>query len=295
MSTPPDPGPWATAQPPSAQATWPTTTGRQPAWPTATGQRATWSPPGQHPAWPDQARQPGWPSPGQPAPWAPRQPEPPVAAKQPARVPVSTFVVSLLCAVVVAGLIGVFTAGGFHSRSAGSATAPPAPAVNVDGQALRALIVRPPAGTREVSFDVGDNGVFDLDQFVRNYFNDSNATETDLRSMNFRWMAQRGWVGPDGIQIDDQLVEFDTASHAQQFVLKQERAYARDTRYTSTFQVPGGGTGYERSQFDPAGIYRASVLGSRDNVAVVLLVYAPGDFNRAEESQVLDAQMAALP
>ncbi len=272
MSTPPDSGPWAPAQPP-------------PTWPAAPAQPAAWPPPAQPAAWPP---------PAQPASWSPREPEPPLAARQPTRVPVSTFVVTLLCAVVVAGLIGAFVARGSRSASSTSGAPAPTPTVSADGPALRALIVQPPAGSREVTFQVGDKGVFDLGQFVKNYFSNSNSTEADLRSLDFQWMAQRGWVGPDGIQIVDQLVEFDTASHARQFVLKQDGAYSRDSRYTSTFQVPGG-NGYERSAFDPAGFYRASVIGAKDNVAVVLLVFTPGDFNRTEESQVLNAQLAALP
>ncbi len=213
---------------------------------------------------------------------------------------VGTFVVGLLCAVLVAGLIGVFTAHAFRSGSGASGSATPAPTatttVTVDGTGLRALVVHPPAGTHEVSFNVGDNGVFTLDQFVKDYFDNATDMDSELMSFEFRWMAERGWIGPDGIEIDDQLIEFDSAYHAQQFAAQQKAAYNQDPRYTSTFQVTGGtGTGYEGSELDVAGFYRASVVGSKDNIAVVLLVFAPGDFNETEESQVLNAQMAALP
>jgi len=214
---------------------------------------------------------------------------PPLPPRRPpaARMRKGRFFGGLVGAAVLAAAIGVVVAGGLRDDHT----------VTGDGTALVAHVLAPPSDAFEITDDVGGaNGVFTLDQFTKTYFSDPASAASDLSALRFRAMAERSWVGPDGIRYDDQLIEFSNAQNADLYLGEQLGYYRSDGRLGPGFTVAGGrGTGYETVDLDRFGTRRAYLLAESGNLVVLVLAFAPGPLNRAEEAGVLTDQLRILP
>ena len=76
----------------------------------------------------------------------------------------------------------------------------------------------------------------------------------------------------------------------------QVDAYGRDDKVTGSFDIAGvsGGKGFEKSDRDSYGNRSATLIASAGNVAVLMFVFTPHDFDRATEMSVMAKQVAAL-
>ena len=76
----------------------------------------------------------------------------------------------------------------------------------------------------------------------------------------------------------------------------QVDAYGRDSHVTGSFDISGvsGGKGFEKSARDSYGNRSATLIASAGNVAVLIFVFTPHNFDRATEMSVMAKQVAAL-
>ena len=165
-----------------------------------------------------------------------------------------------------------------------------------DGQALIRKIVPTPTGAH--AYDVGDSsaGVMDLDQYARHYFN-GDATELNrLRKEGFRVAASTDYVRSDGIEIATHLVQFASATGAEDYFGVEKSAWTADDRVTAGFEVPAtsDAIGYELSKVDSLGNRRSVMYEHVANVVVVVNIYTSRKIDRAVDIKVLQAQLAAL-
>ncbi|HKD96013.1 MAG TPA: hypothetical protein VKB69_00295 [Micromonosporaceae bacterium] len=201
----------------------------------------------------------------------------------------SRFFAALVAAAVVAGGIGVGVArstAGDHGTVTG------------DGTALFNYVLAPPLDAFEMTDDIGGtNGVFTLDEFTRMFYGDDwLGIRDDLTALRFQAMAERSWVGVDGIEFDVDLVEFDTAQHAHTFLGTQVGLCDSDGTFGPSFSAAGDrGVGFESVNPDRFGFREAQLLADQGNVVVIVLAFAPGPLNRAEETGVLTDQLVRLP
>jgi len=199
------------------------------------------------------------------------------------------FFGSLGGAALLAGIIGLNVAGNGPSSDRATVTG--------DGAALYQRVLAPPPEAVEITDQVGGtNGVFTLREFADAYFSDPSSAMQSLSDLRFQVMAERSWVAPDGIRFDDQLIQFATESKASLYLERQLRGFNNSSDVGPGFAVDGEqGTGYEAPDIDVDGSRHAYLFAGRGNLVVVVLVYAAGPLNRAEESAVLADQLEVLP
>lgn len=261
--------------------------------------------------------QPGpWVQPGpwtQPGPWSvsPPVPQPgpwPVPApRQARRVGVGVVVaVALLAALVGAG--GGLAAGlairSGHGATAGAGAAtgapvapPPSPAAVPagDGTALLAKVLPVPAGARPLTVKGSTNGVMNLDQFMQREFPDDQSERGRLQARGFLVVAQREWIGTDGVEVHIQVIQFESPDGAESEVLEQSHAYSGDPDVTDHFALPAPhGNGYEKSALDDAGNRRMILMAQDGPLAVYIFLYTPKSFDRPGATSLMQRQLAAL-
>jgi len=253
----------------------------------------------------------GYPPPGYQPQW-PTVPTPP----PPRRVGTAAVVAIAVVAAVIGCGGGVVLGLSLHSGRAGTtATAatggakvavtsvpsatgsvPPTPSVAAgDGAALLAKVLPTPAGAKAVTVSGTTGGTMTLDQFVQKEFSGDQTERGRLQARDFRVAAQRDWLA-DGVETAVQLVQFGADSGAESFALGQVNAYAADADVTGKFTVPGAthGSGFEKSALDKAGNRRTILVAQDGSIAVYIVVFTPGNFDRASDISLMQRQLTAL-
>jgi hypothetical protein len=202
--------------------------------------------------------------------------------------------------VVVGGLAAIgATLGGPDKGSATNATSqtPAESTIAIgDGTALLGAIVTPAAAGHPQTISGTSHGVMTLDQLISQSFDNDPAEKGRLTDRGFAAAAQREWINSSNVQLDIQLIQFNDASGANEHVSNQVDAYGRDDKVTGSFDIAGvsGGKGFERSDRDSYGNRSATLIAASGNVAVLMFVFTPHDFDRATEMSVMAQQVAAL-
>lgn len=181
----------------------------------------------------------------------------------------------------------------------GTVSAPGAAPLSIplgDGKALLAAILPAPAGAKPNKIDGSSDGVMDLDQIMQVDFTDDSDERGILQARGFTVAAERDWRGTDGVEVDTELIQFNTADGARSHILGQQGAYGRDTDFTSSFAIAGTalGNGYESPTLDKYGNHRTTILVQDGNIAILMYFFNPGTLNRAKEIAALQAQMKAI-
>jgi hypothetical protein len=191
------------------------------------------------------------------------------------------------------------TATATTAAGAGAATIapPPSPAAvpTGNGTALLAKILPVPAGAKSLTVSGSTNGVMDLDQFMQREFPNDPSERSLLQARGFLVVAQREWLGTDGVEVHIQLVQFASADGAEGDVLAQSNAYAMDSAVTGRFTLAAThGNGYEKSALDNAGNRRMILLAQDGPLAVYIFLYTPTAFDRPGATTLMQRQLTAL-
>jgi hypothetical protein len=251
------------------------------------------------PAYGQQPVAPGWYTDPQPVmvPWQVPSPAPG------RRYGLGVVVTVGIVAAVLAGAVGLFAGatlkpGGGHPVAAAAAGTPgetstPDGSTLADGRALLAQVAEPPAGATAVPVIGSTGGVMDIDQFVAKFFTNPDAAKASLSNDNFKVAAQRNWMDSDGVEVEDQLVEFASETDAQRYVTRQNELFQADEDIVATFEIPNValGNGYERKSLDSAGNRRTTLIAADSFYAVVLFFHTPHDFDRTAEIAAMQAQL----
>ncbi len=249
---------------------------------------------------------PAWPPAGYP-PSPPRLVLPPVAPPpQPkngrsrlSAVIVGVVVVALLScggAVILRALMDKSTRPAAMVGPSMSVPATPAPIASGDGQALLAKMLPVPAdGLPEPTGSSGDK-VMNLDEFLKELFSGSPQEGGLLVQRRFQVAAERDWRNPDDSEVNIQLIQFGIDAGAQGYVLGQVGAFTLDPEVTAKYEISGAsyGSGFEKSAPDSAGLRRALLFAQDGPIAVVILVFTPGNLDRTAEITLLQQQVRAL-
>ena len=157
-------------------------------------------------------------------------------------------------------------------------------------------IVTPTAAGHAQTISGTSHGVMTLDQLISLSFDNDSAEKGRLTDRGFAAAAQREWINSSNVQVDIQLIQFNDASGASDHVSNQVDAYGRDDKVTGSFDIAGvsGGKGFEKSDRDSYGNRSATLIAAAGNVAVLMFVFTPHDFDRATEMSVMAKQVAAL-
>jgi hypothetical protein len=261
----------------------------------------------QYPAAPYQqsgygAQPPGYPPTGWGVPGPPPAYGWPTAPPRRRRTGLIIGVVAAVVVVVLGGLAAIGSATGDTNRNSGNATKSTSSTSGKstitigDGTALLGAIITPSSAGHAQTIPGTSHGVMTLDQLVSLSF-DNDATEKDrLTDRGFEAAAQREWINSDDVQVDIQLIQFKDAAGAEEHVSNQVDAYGRDDDMTGTFDIAGvsGGKGFEKSALDSYGNRSATLMASAGNIAVLMFVFTPHDFDRSTETSVIAKQIAAL-
>ncbi len=238
----------------------------------------------------------GWGAPGQAAPPAYGWPATPPRRR-------TGLVIGIIVAVVVVVLGGLAAIGatlGRPDKGTAANTTSHAPAGSGiaigDGAALLGAIVTPTAAGHAQTISGTSHGVMTLDQLISLSFANDSAEKSRLTDRGFAVAAQREWINSNNVQVDIQLIQFKDAAGADEHVSNQLDAYGRDDTVTSSFDVASvpGGKGFEKSDLDSYGNRSATLIASAGNVAVLMFVFTPHDFDRSSEMSVMAKQVAAL-
>jgi hypothetical protein len=256
------------------------------------GQRGDPGRDAQPPGYPQAA----WGAPGQAAPangWPPTQP-------RRRRTGLIVGIVAAVVVVVAGGLAAIGAAQGGSDNSTATKTtskAPATPGIELgDGTALLGAIVTPSSAGHAQTIDGTSHGVMTLDQLISLSFDNDKAEKQRLTDRGFEASAQREWINSNNVQVDIQLIQFKDASGATEHVSNQVDAYNRDNDVTGSFNISGvsGGKGFEKSDRDSYGNRSATLIARAGNVAVLMFVFTPHNFDRATEMSVMAKQIAAL-
>jgi hypothetical protein len=259
----------------------------------------------QYPAPPHQqsgygAQPPGYP----PTAWGAPGPPPaygwPTAPPRRRRTGLVIGIVAAVVVVVLGGLAAIgSTMGDTNSNDATKTTSSTSGESNIaigDGTALLGAIITPSSAGHAQTIPGTSHGVMTLDQLISVSF-DNDAKEKDrLTERGFEAAAQREWINSDDVQVDIQLIQFKDAAGAEDHVSNQLDAYDGDDDVTSAFAIAGvsGGKGFEKSALDSYDNRSATLIASAGNIAVLMFVFTPHDFDRSTETSVMAKQIAAL-
>jgi hypothetical protein len=212
-------------------------------------------------------------------------------------------IVGIIAAVVVVVLGGLAAIGAtLRSPDNGNATntasnTPVGPRIAIgDGTALLGAIVTPSSAGHAQTIPGTSHGVMTLDQLISLSFANDAAEKGRLTDRGFAAAAQREWINSNNVQIDIQLIQFKDSSGANEHVSNQVDAYDGDDKVTGSFAISGvpGGKGFEKSERDSYGNRSATLIAPAGNVAVLMFLFTPHDFDRATEISVMAKQVAAL-
>src|SRR5207253_2672623 len=124
---------------------------------------------------------------------------------------------------------GAAAAAGTPAETSTPGTSRPDASTLADGKALLAQVAEPPAGATTAPVIGSTGGVMDIDQFVAKFFTKRpDRAKASLTNDNFKVAAQRNWTGSDGVEVQDQLVEFASEADAQRYVTGQNQALQAD-------------------------------------------------------------------
>ena len=250
------------------------------------------------------AQPPGYP----PAVWGSPSPPPSYGwTSAPPRRRRTGLVIGIIVAVVVVVLGGLAAIGSTIGSTKGdsntngattgaSSTSGKSTIAMGDGAALLGAIITPTSAGHAHTIPGTSHGVMTLDQLVSLSF-DNDASEKDrLTDRGFEAAAQREWVNADDVQIDIQLIQFKAAAGAEDHESDRFSAYDRDDDVTGSFHIAGvpHGEGFEKSSLDAYGNRSATLIASAGNVAVLMFVFTPHDFDRTTEASAMAEQVAAL-
>ncbi len=212
-------------------------------------------------------------------------------------------IVGIIAAVVVVVLGGLVAIGARMdspdkakaTRTASKTPATPRIAIG-DGTGLLGAIVTPSSAGHAHTIPGTSHGVMTLNQLVSLSFDNDAAEKGRLTDRGFAAAAQREWINSNDVQIDIQLIQFKDASGANEHVSNQVDAYDGDDKVTDSFAISGvsGGKGFEKSDRDSYGNRSATLIAPAGNVAVLMFLFTPHDFDRATEMSVMAKQVAAL-
>jgi len=183
---------------------------------------------------------------------------------------------------------------GGTTNTGGNTTTTPTIALG-DGTALKGALLARPAGSKELQPEGGSNGVFTLKQFVKESFDNDQSEIGRLQERGFQVAAEEEWIS-DGIEIHIQLLQFTASSGALSYVEGQHGAYLDDSSVTDNYTVSGvrNGYGYEEDALDKLNNRRATLMCTQGNVAIVVFVFTPDQFDRPSEAAVLQKQSDKL-
>jgi hypothetical protein len=212
-------------------------------------------------------------------------------------------IVGIIAAVVVVVLGGLVAIGASldgpdkakATKTASKTPATPRIAIG-DGSALLGAIVTPSSAGHAHTISGTSHGVMTLDQLISLSFDNDAAEKGRLTDRGFAAAAQREWINSNNVQIDIQLIQFEDASGANEHVSNQVDAYDGDDKVTHSFAISGvsGGKGFEKSDRDSYGNRSTTLIAPAGNVAVLMFLFTPHDFDRATEMSVMAKQVAAL-
>jgi hypothetical protein len=212
------------------------------------------------------------------------------------------LIIGIIAAVVVVVLGGLAAIGatlGSPDKGAATNTTSQTAASGIptgDGTALLGAIVTPTSAGHAQTISGTTHGVMTLDQLISLSFGNDAAEKDRLTDRGFAAAAQREWINSNNVQIDVQLIQFKNASGANEHVSNQIDAYGQDDNVTGSFDIAGvsGGKGFEKSDRDSYGNRSATLVAPAGNVAVLMFLFTPHDFDRATEMSVMAKQVAAL-
>ncbi len=213
-------------------------------------------------------------------------------------------IIAAVVVVVLGGLVAIAARMGNPDKATATTTAtntasktPSKPRIAIgDGTALLGAIVTPPSAGHPQTIHGTSHGVMTLNQLISLSFDNDAAEKTRLSDRGFAAAAQREWINSNNVQVDVQLIQFKAASGANEHVSNQLDAYGRDKDVTGTFDIAGvsGGKGFEKSGRDSYGNRSATLIAPAGNVAVLIFLFTPHDFDRATEMSVMAKQVATL-
>jgi hypothetical protein len=200
-----------------------------------------------------------------------------------------------------AGVSTTPTAGTAGSQaSTPSPTPSPTPTVvkirNGDSATLKAHLVAYPSGSHRLSVDGSSNGVYSLNQLVKEYFDNDPDSKQALQDDEFKIAVEKDWT-KSSTETGVQLLQFGDTDGSRDFLEDQDSATQADSTNTSHYSLPGipQGHGYE-FKYDEKYHYRqAELIGQAGPIAIVIFFfYTEGKFNRPAELAVMKAQLAAM-
>ncbi len=230
--------------------------------------------------------------------WPP--PAPSVAAGR--RFGAGAFVLAVAISVVVAGAAGgaagYLIRGGTSDNTASSSgtagiTSPAVTVAPVDaGSVLLSRIVPAPTGSVMIQLPDATNGVLTLRQDVLQFFPSAPLQADTLRADGFVASAATEYKRPDGVAVLTHLTSFATAAGARDYAGARKAVWVATANVSGSFDVPGGGIGFEQDKPDAAGRRLTVMYEQVGTIVVAIDVYTSGAPDRQANLTTMAAQVA---
>jgi hypothetical protein len=176
----------------------------------------------------------------------------------------------------------------------GTDTATPTP--TIAPIPLKAKLIAAPSGSERLNVDGSSNGIFSLNQFVKELFDGDANEKTLLTERGYETAAEKRWISK-GLEVHDQLIQFKDDSGASDYVGGQHEAFTSDPTFPTRYSLDGvdNGYGYVKAGTDSDGYHHSILMCQADNIVIVLFFYTKSALPRATELSLIQHQSAVLP
>ncbi len=164
---------------------------------------------------------------------------------------------------------------------------------------LRKLLLKKPAGAKDVDWLEGEDGWMDMAAYA-DTFEDPDGVFDELVAAEFRRAAVTGWSVGSSYTVEIRLVQYRQEEHRSAAGAVKEEQYWLESQDTENRPIPGTGNGmvyvHDKPEAEPGYLpmYSAEAHASRGDIALQIWLYGTRPIKQKTVMDLAERQMERL-